>query len=326
MKMIYRIAPAILLFFFAPLVAEFVLGDLGFAEIGAFVALAPLYGGGAILIREIVRRTGRSWPSFALLGLGYALLEEGLLTQSLFNPNYLHLRLIDYGFVPFLGTALPWALFVLTIHIVWSLAVPTAMVESAYPTRRTEPWLRTPGLIITSLLFLAGCLFVSRFSLGATDFRASPLELGVCVVLILACVAGAFLLFPKRAGEAEQQRKDAVNPWVIGVASFVAGSALQLANTMGKAHLPWVATVALELLAIIAILLFFRWAGSDRKWTALHSWAAAIGGLLCYVWVGYGVDRALHGPGHALPHTVFVVVALLVATWAGMRAKRVPTT
>ena len=323
MKMLYRVAPAILLFFFAPLVAEFVLGDLGFAEIGAFIALAPLYGGGAILIREIIRRTGRSWPSFALLGLGYALLEEGILTQSLFNPNYLHLRLIDYGFVPALGTALPWALFVLTIHIVWSLAVPTAMVEAANPARRTEPWLRTPGLIVTSLLFLAGCLFVSRFSLGATDFRASPLELGTCAVLIVACVAGAFLLFPRRETDADETR-GAANPWAIGIASFAAGSVLQLANTLGKAHLTWAATVALELLVIIAILLFFRWIGSGRKWTALHSWAAAIGGLLCYVWVGYGVDRALHGPEHALPHTVFVVLALLVAAWAGMRAKRAP--
>src|SRR5437588_4144985 len=99
MSALYRIAPAILLFFLAPLVAEFVLGDLTFAQIGALFALAPLYGGGAILIREITRRSGRGWPTFLLLGLAYAFLEEALLTQSLFNPNYLHLRLIDYGFV-----------------------------------------------------------------------------------------------------------------------------------------------------------------------------------------------------------------------------------
>jgi uncharacterized membrane protein SirB2 len=318
MKTLYRVAPAILLFFFAPLVAEFVLGDLGLAEIGAFIALAPLYGGGAILIREIVRRTGRSWPTFAFLGLGYAFLEEGILTQSLFNPNYLHLRLIDYGFVPFLGTGLPWALFVLTIHVVWSLAVPAAMVEAANPTRRTEPWLKSPGLVITTLLFLLGCFFVSRFSLGATDFRASALQLAASAALILASITLAFILFPRQSGPTKEGKP--TNPWVVGLATFVTGSALQLANTMGKAHLPWIATVGLELAIIIATLMFFRWAARGGHWTALQNWAAAMGGLLCYVWVGYGVDRALHGPGHALDHTIFVLVALFVAAWAGMRA------
>ena len=50
--------------------------------------------------------------------------------------------------------------------------------------------------------------------------------------------------------------------------------------------------------------------------------SAAIGGLLCYCWVGYTVDRALHGPGHALAHSVFVAVALGIAAWAGLRARR----
>ena len=113
MRQISRVAPALLLFFLSPLVAEFLLGDLNLAQLPALVALAPFYGGGAILIREILRRTGRSWPSFLFLGLAYALIEEGIADQSLFNPDYLHLRLLDYGWVPELGTSLPWAIYVL---------------------------------------------------------------------------------------------------------------------------------------------------------------------------------------------------------------------
>ena len=49
------------LFFLAPLLAEYLLGDLPLSNIGALIALAPMYGGGAILIRETVRRSGRGW-------------------------------------------------------------------------------------------------------------------------------------------------------------------------------------------------------------------------------------------------------------------------
>src|SRR3954449_785678 len=177
MHIFRRISPAILLFFLAPLIAEFLLGDLTIEQLPALFALAPLYGGGAILIREFVRRTGGTWPTFLLLAVAYALVEEALLTQSLFNPNYLHLRLIDYGFVQPLGTALPWAIFVLGIHICWSLAVPIGLVESAFPARRAEPWLQFPGLIVVLALMCVGALLVLNFSLRQTLFRASPMQL-----------------------------------------------------------------------------------------------------------------------------------------------------
>jgi hypothetical protein len=68
--------------------------------------MMAMYGAGAILIRETVRATGRGWASIVLLACAYGLFEEGFVTQSLFNPNYLHLRLLDFGFLPWLGTAL----------------------------------------------------------------------------------------------------------------------------------------------------------------------------------------------------------------------------
>src|SRR5690349_72697 len=97
------------------------------------IALLPLmmamYGAGAILIREIVRARGGGWASIVLLATAYGLFEEGFVTQSLFNPEYLHLRLLDFGYLPMLGTALPWAIFVVTIHVAWSITVPIALAE-----------------------------------------------------------------------------------------------------------------------------------------------------------------------------------------------------
>jgi hypothetical protein len=65
--MLRRIAPAVGLFFLAPLVAEYLLGNVSIKEITGLLFLAPMYGGGALLIREVARRTGRGWPTIILL-------------------------------------------------------------------------------------------------------------------------------------------------------------------------------------------------------------------------------------------------------------------
>jgi len=137
-----RLFPVAALAVFAPLMAEFVLGDQYLSgridagqQIGEFVLYVLWYGMAAVLIREIARRTGRGWPTILLLGLGFALVEEGLLTQSLFNPHYLGLDLLSYGQVGWLGIGLPWTVFVLTLHVVWSIATPIALVESLWPGR-----------------------------------------------------------------------------------------------------------------------------------------------------------------------------------------------
>src|SRR5438093_2130105 len=153
-----RIAPAVGLVLLAPLVAEFLLGNLPITMLPALVALAPMYGGGALLIRELVRRAGRGVPTMLVLGTAYGVVEEGLVTQSLFNPDYAHAHLLDEGFVPALGIAGPWTVFVITLHAVWSTTVPIVLVESCVPDRRTTPWLGRTGLVVAAVLFVAGAV------------------------------------------------------------------------------------------------------------------------------------------------------------------------
>lgn len=116
-----RLAPALGLFFLAPLVGEFLLGNLPITWIWVLLTMAPLYGG-ALLIRETTRRLQLGWPSMVVFGLAYAVVEEAFVTQSLFNPNYLGLRLLDYGYVSELGISVWWTVFVLGIHTIWSTA------------------------------------------------------------------------------------------------------------------------------------------------------------------------------------------------------------
>jgi len=75
------------LYFLSPLNAEFFLATSD-RDAAADRAARPVYAERAA-DREVARRTGRGWPTIALLGLGPSDLRGALLTQSLFNPGYL---------------------------------------------------------------------------------------------------------------------------------------------------------------------------------------------------------------------------------------------
>jgi hypothetical protein len=82
-------------------------GGAGAVRLPLLFVLAPVYGGAALLIREVTRRAGRGWPTILLLALAFGLLLEGVVNQSLFNPEYAHAHLLDRGFLPALGIAVP---------------------------------------------------------------------------------------------------------------------------------------------------------------------------------------------------------------------------
>src|SRR5687767_77308 len=98
-----RWAPIVSLLLLAPFVAELLLGDVALTSVGIVAVFVPLYGCGALLVRELARRTGRGWPAIALLAGAYGVLEEGFATMSLFNPNFAGYRLLDEAPLPFLG-------------------------------------------------------------------------------------------------------------------------------------------------------------------------------------------------------------------------------
>ena len=68
-----RIGPAVLLTILSPVVAEFLLGDFSIRSLAVLIALLPLYGCGALLIREVARRAGRGWTTIVLLGAAFSL-------------------------------------------------------------------------------------------------------------------------------------------------------------------------------------------------------------------------------------------------------------
>lgn len=314
------IGAAASLFFLAPLVAEYLLGDLPLSNMAALIALAPMYGGGAILIREAVRHSGRGWPTFILLALAYAVMEEALVSTTLFDPHYLGLSLLAYGYIPALGTALPWLIYVLSIHVIWSMAVPIGLTEALFHDPEQKPWLGKAGLAVTCLLLVFGAAAAALFQRHSDSFRDTPAEMTCSAIAILLLVVAAFR-FP-RPGASQSPRSAPVV--LVGGGAFLLGSALLLLYGRGSsAGWPWPATVLAELITDGLLIGLFWWATRMRAWNALVAWGAATGGMLVYAWYGYVIEHAFGHDYDIVPHSMLVAFFVLLSVGAGFNvAKR----
>jgi hypothetical protein len=275
--MIRRHALPLGLFFLAPLVGEFLLGNLPILFLPLVFVVAPMYGGGALLIRELTRRRGRGWPSILILALGYGVLEEGLTTQSLFNPDYAGQHLLAEGYVPALGIGVPWTLFVVGIHVFWSIATPILMMEILAGERRTTPWLGRRGLIVTAVLFAAGIGINTAINLAQWPYVASPAQFAVTgALVVLLAVAGLLprLTRPPRPGTAPR-------PLAVFAATLVGGACF-----VGLTVFPlpvWVAVGVLVAGVAAFLALVAAWSARDG-WTDRHRLAIGAAALLTYAW------------------------------------------
>lgn len=316
------IGAAASLFFLAPLVAEYLLGDIPLSQLAPLIALAPMYGGGAILIRETVRRTGRGWPTFILLALAYAVMEEAFVSQTLFDPHYLGLSLLAYGYIPALGTAFPWLIYVLSIHVIWSMAVPIGLTEALFHDPEQKPWLGKVGLVITCLLLAFGAIAAALFQRHSDPFRDTPAEMICSAIAILLLIVAAFR-FPRTLPVARARPAPVT---IVSAAAFLLGSGLLLIYGRGSsAGWPWPATVLAELIADGLLVGLFWWATRVRAWNALAAWGAAIGGMLVYAWYGYMIEHAFKHDFDILPHSMLVAFFLLLAAGAGLNVAKQTT-
>ena len=319
--MIRRSAPAIGLFFLAPLVAEFLLGNLPITFLPAVLALAPLYGGGALLIRELVRRRGLGWPSILILGLAYAVLEEGLTTQSLFNPNYADVHLLVDGFIPALGIAVPWTLYVLGLHTFWSISASILVMEAVSGERRTTPWLGRTGLIVTGVLFAAGIAISTAITMSQWPYTATPGQFAVTgVILALLVAAGLLLRVTLRP-----RRGHAPSVLTVLIATLLAGGIFQGLTLVDPPT--WVGAAVWVLDVAAYLVLVARWS-ARAGWDDRHFLAIGAGALLTYAWHSF-VESPTGAAAMAVDligNAIFTAGALALLWYAWRRVTRHPAT
>ncbi|GAA1157218.1 hypothetical protein GCM10009630_64200 [Kribbella jejuensis] len=304
--------PALGLFFLSPMVAEFLLGNIPISGLFALFALAPLYGGGAVLIREVARRRGWGYPSILILALAYGVIEEGITTQSLFNPNYAHLRLLDPGHISFLGIGAPWTVMVLGLHTLWSITVPIVVMESL-SSRPREPWLGKLGLSVYGVLFILGVVATTLFGYAQDSFRASPgqnVGVAVAVVVLIALAVWAGRRTPRRT------TGNVPSPWIVGIVGLVLSSGWMLVNDEIKNG--WLCAAVSIAVDVLAIVLFVTWS-RRTTWTRMHTLAAAGGAMLTYAWHAFpesptfGASRTVDLIGNGV-FALLAVVLLISAT------------
>jgi hypothetical protein len=315
-----RIAPVVGLFFLSPLVGEYLLGNVSIAEITALPALALLYGSGAVLIRELARRTGRGWPTMIGLGLAYGLLEAGLIDQSLFHPPVLvgPPSAPPATYIPTLGLSADSALAFVVGHAVWSIGVPIAIVEALVPRRGAAPWLGKLGVSVTGVLYLLGAAIVFRHMQRAEHFLApAPRLVGVAVVAV-GLIGVAVAVGRWRRPRIE---RPAPSPWLVGPVAFVA-SGLFVAR--GES---WLGVAFGLLLAVAMIGLVALWSRCEG-WGAAHRLALAGGALLTYAWVGFLLTGLLGRTGaiHLIGNVIFASGAIALLTVAVRTVGRAPET
>lgn len=313
--MLRRLLPVVGLFLLSPFVGEFLLGNVPVTELLALPFLAPMYGGGALLVREIGRRTGRGWPAILLLAAAYGTLEAGLIDQTLFNPPALE-GVTPGAYIPALGFSAANALAFVGGHVIWSIGAPIAVVETFVPEERREaPWLGTIGLAIVALIYLGGSWMIFNEIHSTEGFLASPGQLvGAAVVTVVFVVAA--LLMPKR-----RQPIDRPAPpwWLVGVLALAASSAYVVRPES------WLG-VGLGLLALAVAAVVLDHVSRRVGWDARHRLAVASGLLLTYGWLGfvlndlYGRDPATYVPGQIA--LAICTIALLAWATAVVRSRR----
>jgi len=214
---------ALALIVIAPLVAEVLSGSTPITQPGLLLVDLVIYGPGALLIRELVRRRHRGWASILLMGAAYGLIEEGLALQSLFNPTYATVAL--WGARIF-GVNWVYTTVVLTwIHPLWSVAIPIALTELLFPAQRVLPSLGRFGLVALSVWYVLGVALLALFARTGYPYSVSPLILCAVIVIALLLVVSALFVLPEQRPQAERSGQ-IPNPFGIlllsGISAFLA--------------------------------------------------------------------------------------------------------
>jgi len=293
----------------APWVGEYLLGNVSVRELAALPVLAPMYGGGALLVREIARRSGRGWPSIVLLGLAYGIVEAGLVDQSLFNSSFESLHYQEATAIPGLGFTAANAVAFVIGHAVWSIGAPIAVVELWTPARARAPWLGRVGFAVTVLCYLGGCALVFVDMYRSEEFLATPAQLAGAAVAALAFGVIALVVLPRSRPHRMDVRVP--RPWLLGVGTLV------VAGVFFSRPETWFGVGLGLALAAAAWWVVGRWS-RHQAWGRWHVYGLVTGAMLTYAWGGFVLTDLLDPDDQVrrIGNGVFAccAVLLLIAT------------
>jgi hypothetical protein len=266
-----------------------------------------LYGGPALLVREVVRRTGRGWPAIFLLSAAAGLVQAGLIDQSLFNDSYREIESWEtlYGQtrIDALGLSAYATQSFIVGHVIYSFCAPIALVEAMSPKRARTAWLGRRALAVVGVLYLAVAALVLNDTLTNEPTQASIPQLSATVAVVAALVIAARLTRPAQTVPGRPHR--APRLWVVVAASFVFATLLAIAPET------WVG-VALSVLVLPAGAFALLRVSRGPDWTLSHAAAAAAGAIISRGVLAFAYYPVIGEVSAARKYTHNVVMLLIV--------------
>jgi hypothetical protein len=288
--------PSLTLAILAPLIAEVLSGATKFSVLFALVPEILVWGCGALLIREVVRRWRGGWTSMLLLGLGLSIAEEFVIQQTSLAPLPFPGALAHYGRA--WGVNWIYFLYMLGYESVWVVLVPVQVTELIFRGRGHAPWLRNRGLLIAAILFLIG----SRIAWYAWIKRVRPMIFhlppyhpgarvigsGLVAMVLLAILAH----FVRGVGHGKpDSARPALPVWVVAVLGFVLGcpfyALMGFVFAPREPHIAFGAVMAGGMAWALVVYLLLGRLIHSTGWSDMHGWALAFGSTLLCMAAGF---------------------------------------
>lgn len=279
-----RVVGVVTLLLLCPITAELLqayLSDLGgpFGTAFAVLFFAPLYGGAALLVREVSERTGRGWTGRLLMAAAFGVAMTAIIDVSLFTPFRDDIegwrRIYTAAEVGGIG----WSAVLTWVggHVVMSVGVPLVVAETF--ARRPGPWLGRLGTALVVVGFLAIAVFIHQDQVGQFDVRTSPTTYAVSGAIILALIAAA--LSPLGRPLPARPGRVPAPGWCL----LVGAVAMAIWDITPPS---WLGVVITLVLFLVVGVVVSRWARSP-EWTGRHLAALAFGALAVRSLLGFTV-------------------------------------
>jgi len=318
------LSPAFVLFFLSPVIGELLSGSAPpvefFNPIGLMI-LSVLYGGGAILVRELTHRWGKSWPTLLILGAAYGIAEEGLMCKSFFDPGWMDLGILgSYG--RWLGVNWVWCLQLTIYHAAFSMAIPIMLVSLMFPSRREQAWMSKPKLCVMFGVWMADAVFIFIF-IG--KYRPPAVHYLVTMAIIVAlCILAWRLPRPRLASFVGTGRP--AHPFWFLLTGF-------LATLVFFIFLAWMLpnTPTHPLLTMILILgevvlvgwVILKLSGGGLAWSSKHQLALASGGLIFFILLAPMQELDKNRPDNTTGMTIVGLAVAIFLFWLMKHIQRI---
>lgn len=321
-----RLGPVLALMMMAPVCAEYLsayLPDTGDAVVmvGGLLVLGPLYGGAALLVREVALRTVRGWPGVLLLAAAFGVAMPTLVDLSAWTAHrpdvpYWDLMREPTLLAPLGLSVLPMLQWV-TGHVLLSVAAPLVLLTALTPRHRGRPLLGRPGLAVVAALLVLVAALIRADPDVATAVSTVQQAWSATVVAALVVLGLSPLGAPyPRGGERRDDAPARCTPRRVLIA------ALPTALVLDLVPFGWGGTVGYATILVATAALVAR-AARRRSWGLEQVTALGVAVVLARVAAGFlsplppGVSPA----AKTVQGVVLLALALAVCRTAWVRAR-----